>query len=96
MGTQYWEPNLELQSERIHTFEIAREQNLHRRLNFITSAFHYRLRGLIEGVPVGDNILQYRNAATADATWLAGASFWPARFVTRARGSAPAEWVRPR
>jgi len=67
---RYWEPNPELQSERIDTFEIAREQKLHRRVNLITSAFHYRLGGLIEGVPISDTELQYRNTSRADATGL--------------------------
>jgi len=65
---RYWEPNPELRAERIHTFEIAREQKLHRRVNLIASAFHYRLSGLIEGVPISDLILQYRNASKAQAT----------------------------
>jgi len=67
---RYWEPNPELHAERIHTFEIAREQRLYRRVNLITSAFHYRLAGLIAGVPLEGGTLQYRNASRADATGL--------------------------
>lgn len=67
---RYWEPNPQLQAERIHTFEVAREQRLHRSVNLITSAFHYRLGGLIVGVPIDEFTLQYRNASRADATGL--------------------------
>jgi outer membrane receptor protein involved in Fe transport len=67
---RYWEPNPALEAERIDTFEVAREQSLHRRVNLITSAFHYRLGGLIVGVPVGEGILQYQNASKANATGL--------------------------
>jgi outer membrane receptor protein involved in Fe transport len=67
---RYWEPNVELHAEQINTFEIAREQKVHRRVNLITSAFHYRLGGLIEGVPISDDKLQYRNSSRADATGL--------------------------
>jgi len=67
---RYWEPNPELEAERIDTFEIAREQNLYRRANLIASVFHYRLGGLIVGVPINDATLQYRNASRADASGL--------------------------
>jgi iron complex outermembrane receptor protein len=65
---RYWEPNPNLDAERINTFEITREQKLHRRANLISSVFHYRLGGMILGVPVRPDALQYRNAAKASAT----------------------------
>jgi len=66
---RYWEPNPALYAERINTFEVAREQRLHKRVNLITSVFHYRLSELIVGVPIG-GVLQYQNAAKANATGL--------------------------
>jgi outer membrane receptor protein involved in Fe transport len=65
---RYWEPNPALTSERIETYEVAREQRLNRRVNLITSVFHYKLDGLIIGVPVTKTRLQYRNASNANAT----------------------------
>jgi iron complex outermembrane receptor protein len=65
---RYWEPNPNLDAERINTFEVTREQKLLRRANLITSVFHYRLGGMIVGVPVRPDTLQYRNAAKASAT----------------------------
>ncbi len=64
---RYWEPNPELRAERINTLEFAREQNLHRRINLITSVFHYGLANLIQGVPISSDVLQYRNASRASA-----------------------------
>jgi iron complex outermembrane receptor protein len=37
-------------------------------VNLVLSAFHYRLAGLIVGVPVSDATLQYRNVSSARAT----------------------------
>jgi outer membrane receptor protein involved in Fe transport len=67
---RFWEPNPALQAERIDTFEIAREQRLPRRLNLVTSVYHYRLGGLIVGVPSSDGGLQYQNVSRAQATGL--------------------------
>lgn len=67
---RYWEPNPELRAERANTFEVAREQRLGKRTNFVASAFHYGLAGLIEGVQVRPDALQYRNASRAQATGL--------------------------
>ncbi|MFB3777112.1 MAG: TonB-dependent receptor plug domain-containing protein [Bryobacteraceae bacterium] len=65
---RYWQPNASLAAEKITTLEIAREQKLRRRIKLITSAFHYRLGGLIVGVPVTEDKLQYRNVSKATAT----------------------------
>lgn len=65
---QYWEPNSLLEEEKVHTFEIVREQNLTKRLTLSTSLYHYRLDGLIEGVPIRDFVLQYQNVNSAHAT----------------------------
>jgi outer membrane receptor for ferrienterochelin and colicins len=67
---RFWEPNPELRAERMNTFELAREQRVFDRLNLVTSLFHYRLSGLIKGVPVSEYILQYRNVAASNATGL--------------------------
>ncbi len=67
---RYWEPNPALEAERIDTFEMAAEQRLHRRVNLVTSVFHYRLGGLIVGVPITESGLQYQNASRAHATGL--------------------------
>ena len=93
---RYWEPNPLLEAERMNSFEFSQEQRVWRRMDLIASVFHYRLGGLIEGVPIGDNLLQYRNVLTNRATgvelemsgqaaaWLetsASASFHRARYV---------------
>ena len=65
---RYWEPNPALEAERIDTFEVSREQVIRKRLNLVLSSFHYRLHGLIEGVPTDKGTLQYQNASKADAT----------------------------
>ena len=41
---QYWEPNALLESEKVHTIEVVREQNLTERFNLSTSLYHYRDR----------------------------------------------------
>ncbi len=64
---RYWEPNPALKAERISTVEFAREQSLHKRVNLITSVFRYGLTNLIEGVPVSEDTLQYRNTWRATA-----------------------------
>jgi iron complex outermembrane receptor protein len=65
---RYWQPNPSLKAERIDTFEIVREQRLFRSASLTASAFHYRLGGLIVGVPVSETSLQYQNASRAQAT----------------------------
>ncbi len=67
---RYWEPSPDLRAERINMLEFAREQNLHRRMNLITSVFHYGLANLIEGVPISEEVLQYRNTWRASADGL--------------------------
>jgi iron complex outermembrane receptor protein len=67
---RYWEPSPTLGAEKIHTFEFAREQNLGQKLDLVVSAFHYRLTGLIEGVPISESVLQYRNQRESRATGL--------------------------
>lgn len=67
---RYWEPNPELQAERISTVEFAREQSLHKRVNLITSVFRYGLTNLIQGVPISADTLQYRNTWRATALGL--------------------------
>lgn len=64
---RFWEPNPALRPEHMNSFEVAREQRF-RGLNFVSSVFHYRLGGLIEGVLVRENILQYRNVSASKAT----------------------------
>ncbi len=65
---RYWEPNPDLNSERLSTIEFVREQTLHKRIRLLTSVFHFRLDGLIAGVPIRPDTLQYRNTAAANST----------------------------
>jgi iron complex outermembrane receptor protein len=65
---RYWEPNPLLDAETIQTIEFVRERNIGQRLNMSASIYHYRLSGLIEGVPVNENTLQYRNVRDSRAT----------------------------
>jgi outer membrane receptor protein involved in Fe transport len=67
---RYYSPNPSLVAERIQSFEVSREQQLNKRLRLLTSAFHYQLSGLIQGVPVSENSLQYQNSSKASATGL--------------------------
>ena len=69
---RFWEPNPLLEAERINTVEFTREQSFLQRWTFVGSVFHYVLGGLIEGVPISDEVLQYRNVSRARAT---GAEF---------------------
>lgn len=64
---RYWTPNPSLAAERIHSIELAREQQLHQRLRLLTSVFYYRLNGLIQGIPVTEGTLQYQNSSKASA-----------------------------
>jgi len=65
---RYWEPSPLLEAETIQTIEFVRERNIGQRLNMSTSIYHYRLSGLIEGVPVTEDKLQYRNVRDSRAT----------------------------
>jgi outer membrane receptor protein involved in Fe transport len=65
---RYYEPNLSLEAERIQSVEVSRQQQFKKRVTLLTSIFHYRLTGLIEGVAVGENRLQYQNSSQASAT----------------------------
>jgi len=65
---RYWSPNPLLVAERIHSVELSREQQLGKSLRLLTSVFHYRLTGLIQGVPLTENSLQYQNRSKASAT----------------------------
>lgn len=58
---RYWSPNPRIEAERIHSFEFVRERAISKRLSGAASVYYYRLGGLIEGVPVGEVVLQYRN-----------------------------------
>jgi len=79
---RYWEPNPLLAAEEMNTFEFAREQRISNRVDLIASVFHYRLAGLIEGVPSADYTLQYRNVSTSHASGLElEASGHPARWL---------------
>lgn len=79
---RYYEPNPLLKAEEMNTFEFAREQRIHSRVDLIASVFHYRLTGLVEGVPIGDYTLQYRNVSTSHASG----------FELEASGH-PAKWL---
>lgn len=65
---RFWEPNPSLDAERIDTFEVVAERRLQRRVNLVTAVFHYRLGGLIVGIPISETRLQYQNVSRAQAT----------------------------
>jgi outer membrane receptor protein involved in Fe transport len=67
---RYWSPSPSLAAEHINSIELSRDQKLGKKLNLLTSVFHYRLSGLIQGVPLTDNTLQYQNRSKAAATGL--------------------------
>lgn len=64
---RYWSPNPALNAEKMHTFEFAREKDLGRNLDMVASVYHYRLSGLIEGVPISPDTLQYQNVENSHA-----------------------------
>jgi outer membrane receptor protein involved in Fe transport len=64
---RFYVPSPGLKPEAASTFEVAREQKVAGRMNLVTSVYYYRLRGLIEGVPVSTNALQYRNNSNTRA-----------------------------
>jgi iron complex outermembrane receptor protein len=65
---RYWEPNPDLIAEAMNTLEFVAEHRMGKRTSLTGSVYHYRLASLIEGVPVSDTTLQYRNTAGAAAT----------------------------
>lgn len=65
---RFYEPSPGLGPEKMHTFELAREQRVARRMDLIASVYHYRLDGLIEGVPIPDNLLRFENVTKTQAT----------------------------
>ncbi|MCW5980635.1 MAG: TonB-dependent receptor [Bryobacteraceae bacterium] len=67
---RFWEPNPLLRAERMYSLELVREQRLHKRVDLIASFYDFHLHGLIEGVPVNETTLQYRNVAASHATGL--------------------------
>jgi iron complex outermembrane receptor protein len=64
---RYWSPNPDLNAEKMHTLEFAREKELSSHLDVVASVYHYRLSGLIEGVPISNNTLQYQNVESSRA-----------------------------
>ena len=64
---RYYEPNPLLEAETMNTFEVSREQRIYNRVDLTASVFHYRIAGLIEGVPLEDEQLQYRNVSSSRA-----------------------------
>jgi outer membrane receptor protein involved in Fe transport len=56
----------------MHTLEFVREQGLGQAFDMVASVYHNRLDGLIEGVPVDGDTLQYRNVERSRAV---GAEF---------------------
>jgi len=95
---RYYVPNPLLEAEKMNTYEFAREQRIYNRVDLIASVFHYRIVGLIEGVPIDAQTLQYRNVSTSQATGFEfEASGHPARwFETSASFSLhQAEYTDP-
>ncbi|MCE5310290.1 MAG: TonB-dependent receptor [Acidobacteriales bacterium] len=67
---RYWSPSPLLVAEKIHSFEFVREKDLTPRISAAGSVYYYRLNGLIEGVPISESILQYRNQRDSWASGL--------------------------
>jgi iron complex outermembrane receptor protein len=65
---RFYEPSPLVGPEKVNTFEFGREQRLRGRLILTTSAYHYLLRGLIEGVLVRDGTFRYENTSKTQAT----------------------------
>jgi iron complex outermembrane receptor protein len=61
-------PNPWLRPEQIQSSEAAIERKLSKELSAVAAAYHYRLRELIEAVPVADGIVQYQNVSRYRAT----------------------------
>lgn len=60
--------NLGLRPELVDTFEAGVERKLHRTVSLTASAYHYRLRELIEGRELENGKFQYQNISKARAT----------------------------
>jgi outer membrane receptor protein involved in Fe transport len=52
----------------MNTYEFSAERSLAKHLDFVASVFHYRLAGMIEGVAISDQVLQYRNVSASRST----------------------------
>lgn len=79
---RYYEPNPLLEAETMNTFEVSREQRIYNRVDLTASVFHYGIAGLIEGVPLDDQHLQYRNVSSSRARGFElEASGHPARWL---------------
>lgn len=63
-----WEPSPSLRAERINTLEFIQETGLGKRFDAVASVYHYRLSGLIEGIPISENLLRYENSRDSSAT----------------------------
>jgi iron complex outermembrane receptor protein len=61
-------PNPALLPERMHTFEVAFERRLRKRIQLSVNAYRYQLDNLIAAVPITDTIQQYKNVALASST----------------------------
>lgn len=91
---RYYEPNPQLDAEKMHTFEFVREKNLGRNLDAVASVYYYRLSGLIEGVPVSENALQFRNVRDSHAV---GAEFeLRGQLVSWLETAASGSWQKVR
>ncbi len=64
---RYWEPNGALKQETMQTFEVVREKDMGRSFDAVATVYYYRLSGLIQGVPVSSDTLQYRNIGGSHA-----------------------------
>lgn len=62
-----WEPSPSLHAERINTVEFIQETGLGKRFDAVASIYHYRLSGLVEGVPISENLLRYQNTRNSSA-----------------------------
>ena len=56
-------PNAALRPEKIESLEASVERRIGKGWNAIAAVHHYWLSDLIEAVPVGENLVQYRNGA---------------------------------
>lgn len=64
--------NLALRPERMRTWEVAGEFGLARRVQLITSLYHYRMRDLIRETRLSSGGVQFQNLGRARATGVEG------------------------
>ena len=76
-------PNPDLGPEKISTLEGTVEHRIAKRVDAVATIYRYWLHGLIEGLPLEDDTVQFNNGSQINA--------WGAEFGLRGR---PLEWMQ--